>query len=226
MTPMIDLLRYEREVHPEQVSELLSDPSAVQVTSVGGTIDPDIMNEIADQFANTPYRQRTAMDSKIVRLFHQSMPKLPRRTTTDMRFWHWLCLVPFKKFVVVRWLKTSNFDIPESMPLSRASRFVGTRSLHGVSRNALARIWWCAETLRDGDDYSLAEKAISNQDFFQQSFERKFGLNKLVAKAYFEELSDASKDQRRIVGRKLNHFFTTTSGAYADEEITKSLIHK
>lgn len=162
--------------------------------------------------------QRPTWDREMIEPLHLALKGLPRRVATDMRFWHWLCIVEFPDFVWLRWHGSVPEGPSEQIGSALSGRFLGTPTLNGVSRNALARLWWCAEALySQEDDYVLVRRVMSNQDLFQAIFERKFGLYPQAARAVLSYLSE-NKEPHRLVAKRLNHYLTTIAVEILGEE--------
>ena len=106
-------------------------------------------------------------------------------------------------------------------------RFLGAGTLRGTSRNALARLWWCAESLSSGQDgYRLARQALARQDLFQAIFERQFGLYPPAVRACLRRFGNSGVSERewRDGTRRLNHYLTTiVLEALSEDEILELL---
>ena len=141
---MTELRIYERDIHRSEVLQLLDDPTSVTSKSVGIEVDFSDLDELVNRFRETNQRSRTSMDVQAHEIVHKLLRGIDRRTLTHMNLWHWLCLNPLRDFVLVRWLDIYDSSTPTNLIESKASRFVGSQSLSGISRNAVARLWWCA----------------------------------------------------------------------------------
>ncbi|HYF80526.1 MAG TPA: DUF6339 family protein [Symbiobacteriaceae bacterium] len=226
-----DLQRYVKAVSPERLPALLKAPGSLQVAPLGVAAN---LSEVRETFAQlsqvgSTERERSVWDRELVQPLHQALRSISRRDASDMRFWHWMCVNQFPMFVWARWhgQVVAPADAPGILGNQPAlvERFLGTASLRGVSRNALARLWWCAETLSDGGrDYSLVREALINQDFFQAIFERKLGLYPATARVLLRVLRDAKEKQRRDVIKRLNHYFTTIVQESLEEEEIERLL--
>jgi hypothetical protein len=144
---------------------------------------------------------------------------VPRRTLLDMRFWHWLTVDQFADYVLRRWAPGVDIDVDVSLTPGQQARFLGSSSLVGMARNALARLFWCADTLADGDrGYDLVGRMLSNQDLFTGVFERRFGLVPTVARVCASRLPELREDDRRLAFRRLNLRASTVVLEIADED--------
>jgi hypothetical protein len=122
-----------------------------------------------------------------------------------------------------RWLG----NIPDSPAVALESgslwqRFLGNQSgkstLSGMSRQALARLWWCAEILGTEDGYRLARTAVRRQDLYQAVFEREFGLYPPAARACIKFFDGRSENEAREGTRRLNQLLSTLVLETLDED--------
>lgn len=174
-------------------------------------------------------RDRAAWDRELAPPLHQALRDLAHREAADLRFWHWLCIVSMPSLVWQRWY--GSIPRPEQIAgilkskRALAGRFLGRSTLAGVSRNALARLWWCAEMLwSPADQYRLVQVALTNQDLFQAVFERKLGIYQPAARACFRVLEDKTLNEGRELIVRVNHLLTTvTLEALEEDEIVSVL---
>lgn len=156
---------------------------------------------------------QSELDQALLEPLHRSLP-MSAREAADMRVWHWLCAVEFPELVWRRWRRggvPAEGEAGQALTTALSRRFLGSSSLAGVSRNTLARLWWTADRLRDGDDYSLARQALENQDLFQNVFERFFGVYPPAAKACLDRFRGRGADDIRRASRWLQHVLSTTA---------------
>jgi hypothetical protein len=225
-----DLRRYKEPVTSGRLPGVILEPWGEPSEAVGFTAEFDEVRELVSKISfveNPTPLERTAWDREIVRPLHQALSGIPRRVALDMRLWHWLCAAQFPNFVWMRWLGGVPDHATRALTPSISERFLGGQSLHGVSRNALARLYWCAEILHsERDGYHLAYVILSSQDFFQAVFEREFSLYPPAARACVRELASASEDERREATRKLNHYLTTIVVETLREDEIRALIRR
>jgi hypothetical protein len=208
----------QRYVHPlrstQELLSVLADGSAVPAESVGVKADLSPIRRKIDQLVReTPAGdKRSWWDAELVEPLHRELHGLPVRVAADMRFWHWLCTAEFSELVWRRWAPGGEVpDRPEEvLTTALVGRFLGSATLHGVSRNCLARLWWCAHALfSDKDGYRLVRAALAKQDLFQAIFERKFGLYAPAARACIRRLRNSAEKDFRSATEKLNQYLTT-----------------
>jgi uncharacterized protein DUF6339 len=165
------------------------------------------------------------IDAKLIEPLHRAIP-LTLREAADMRVWHWIT-VRFQGIVWQRWPKYhQQWQETGELTGEAVSRFLGRSSLNGVSRNTLARLWWTAEQMSEGDDYSLARDAVKSQDRFQAIFERRFGLYPPAARACLESFRNLSESEVRDAARWLQQCLSTTVLEHLSEAEIGALIEE
>lgn len=215
-----------------QLAAVLRDSSYIESEALGLEADFSEVQDVFDGFysANPEASsvERARLDRELAAPLHRALAGMSRRNATDMQFWHWLCVCQFQDIVWYRWYGRIPTDFSGIISPSLAERFLGAPTLHGVSRNAFARLWWCAEALYSEEEgYELVHIALSSQDFFQAIFEREFGLYIPAARACVQVLKDSSEDERREATKELNHYFTTiVAEALNEEDIIHNLLGK
>lgn len=215
-----------------QLSAVMQDPSYIESEPIGPVADFGEVRSIFDRFYNDNAEAssivRARLDRELAAPLYRALTGLSRRDAADMQFWHWLCVCQFQDIVWYRWYGRIPVDFSGSISTSLAERFLGSPTLHGVSRNAFARLWWCAKALyTEEDGYDLVNIALSNQDLFQGIFERKFGLCVPVARACVRGLINSSQDETRKATKELNYYFTTIAAeALSEEDTIHNLLSK
>lgn len=211
----ISLQRYVAPLSVSRLPDVLSGASAEVVEPVGLTADFTEVFQVISRLVATDQggeeRRRSHWDAELAEPLHTAMRGLQRRQATDMRLWHWLCTNPaqLRTFVWHRWRGAVPVETSDAMRPSLAAHFLGRASLNGFSRNALARIYLCAETLHSEEDgYELVRRALGNTDLYSGIFERKLGLAPAAARAAVRALDHPGIDHRPSLLR-LNHVATT-----------------
>lgn len=230
---VIELKRFSVPLTIRQLPAALRDSSSIESESLGMSADFDEVQSVFETFHSehgdeATERVRARLDWELAVPLHKALTGLSRRNATDMQFWHWLCICQFQDIVWYRWYGHMPTDFSGVISTSLAERFAGSSTLHGISRNTFARLWWCAESLHSNEDgYDLVRIALSSQDFFQAIFERKFSLCVPVAKACLMTLEDHSEDDRREATKELNHYFTTiVAEALSEQDVVRNLLNK
>jgi hypothetical protein len=223
----VPLQRFVRPARPGEIAVFREDPTALETETVAGVeVDLSGVREVFERFAakfpNASSRERALLDSELVEPLHQAVPLTPR-DAGDMRIWHWLCLSELFDLVSWRWSGSRSLPSEERVGGALAGRFLGSNTLHGVSRNALARVWWCGESLHsEHDGYTLARDVLSNQDLFQNIYERYFGLYPPAARAFIRKYRGTPEKEFRDGAKRLNHYLTTiVLETLSEEDVTE-----
>jgi Family of unknown function (DUF6339) len=223
------LHRFSKPLNRDLLEDLLvrgaKPPAEPTPTSV--RLSP-LREAVGDALKNFDAKNRTALDAALVEPVHRSLRDLSRREAADMRVWHWLCASEFPQLVWRRWRAAASIpsaeELPQALTTSTAGRFLGTSSLNGVSRNTLARLWWTAEALREGEDYELARTILRDQDMFQAIVERFFGMSPAVARACVRRLQGLPEDDQRRAAKWLQQRAATTAIEYLDESAVAAIL--
>lgn len=215
----VTLQRYVLPIPIAALPEVLRNPGSHATESLEIEVDftPcfDLISEFRDEGQGT---SESEWDARLAGPLHSLLrPVLSRRLANDPRLWHWLCTATqFREFVWLRWhgLVPANYDqalADGDMP----RRFLGSASLVGMARNALARPYWTLDTLLDGapsreEALELTSKVLQTTDLHLNLFERLIGLHPPAARAAVRVLADLKQQERRDALVRLNHLATTT----------------
>jgi uncharacterized protein DUF6339 len=225
-----ELRRFSRMLGPDDLPDVLTHPTMFETESLGISVDLGPARAVADKLLadlspGAPRVTLASWDEAMVEPLHASFAGVPRRLLSDMRLWHWLCTGTFREFVVARWCSERATEAYDDLTAAERGRFLGKASLNGVSRNALARLFWCGEALWDKNSgYNLARAALRKQDFFQAVFERKFGLHRPAARACVNNLADATEMVWRNSLKGLNFCLSTMVVEAMDESAITDLL--
>lgn len=230
------LRRFGRLIATDELPQLLVDDSSYETEDLGVEVD---LSACLAQVAELRRAQERGgrsrgpeADAGLARpLVEMLGSALPGRHATDMRVWHWLCTsTQLREFIWLRWHGLVPSDAAEALTQSGlASRFLGSNSINGQMRNALARIFLTVLTLSDGIDdrergIGLAEAALRNTDLHLQLFEREFSLHPPIARAAVEVLQGWSGDDLRPRLMRLNRLGTTRPLELLSESEAKELL--
>jgi hypothetical protein len=166
----------------------------------------------------------SAIDGALVEPLHNALSGLTRREAADPKVWQWLCVIKFPGLVWRRWAGQEPLPemLHEELTPARYERFLCRPTLRGISRNTMARLWWTVEQL--GGDYELARQALSNQDMFQNTFERSFGLYPPVARACLDRFKGRSEAEIRAAAKWLQQCASTTTLEALDQEAVAAIL--
>ena len=211
----MELRRFTSQLRSPDLVEALRRPEEFETTALGLELDLERFCQTLDRLIRdhpNPFpEQRAGWDEPLSMELHQCLTGLSRRQATAMGMWHWLCVSQFPHLVWRRWTGRVPDDLAQALKPALVGRFLGNTTLNGVSRNTLARLWWCAETLWSEDDqYELVHLVFRRQDLFQAVFDREFGLYPPAARACVGVLHEANEQQWRNATRRLNNILTTT----------------
>ena len=92
-----------------------------------------------------------ASDGWLAPRVHSAL-RLTRREASDPGMWRWLSMTIGSAYLRWRWASEQDVIAP-------------IRVNGGINKQALARLWWSAELLRNGGDYTEVGRFLSVQDF-------------------------------------------------------------
>lgn len=182
---------------PEE--KLLTTVDAVTVRAAVRGVDPGLRG--------------TVLEKALIEPLHKSLAGLSVRDAADMSTWHYLTVREFPEIVWRRWNKgvvPDGDEVAATLTPALSGRFLGSSNLGGVSRNTLARLWWTAHELHEGDDYDIPRSALDNTETFQIVFERFFGIYPDAARACFSRFAGVPEEKRRVAAKWLQQCLSTT----------------
>ena len=121
---------------------------------LGRSVDVEPLITIVDEAMRRFRSEPEASDAWLAPRVHATL-RLSRREASDKRIWSFLNAVAKPDYV--RWRYKADAEEGIQVPLDR---FVGEES-----KNAFARLWWAAELLRNGSDYSNTQILTSIRFF-------------------------------------------------------------
>jgi hypothetical protein len=191
--------------------EALRHPEKVLVAPVDHDVDLSGLDELIMDL-NSRGAGDSAIDAELVEPLHRSLRYLPEVITTDMRLWHWFCVVRYPELVWRRWRGLPPADPEEGFLKGQghrpvpAGRFLGTPSINGQGRNTFARLFFAAERLigAQGEDYGLVRRLFSSQELHLGVSDREYGLLPPVNRVLTRELADLPDLKVRAGVRRLN----------------------
>lgn len=171
--------------HPTDAIEKYLDEAAI-------TLDLTELEETLDDVIASTRPHDPAIEQRAAASVHRALP-LPRREAGQPGVWRFLAVAHRPDFVRHRWAY-------EKWATTR-SRYWSPGMRH--DSNVFSRLWWIAELTRDGDDYSLTERAFSRQSIAIQIFIRRYAWYRPAVVALLEELDDAPQRVIEDVTRDL-----------------------
>jgi hypothetical protein len=191
--------------------EALRHPEKVHVSPVDHEVDLSGLDALIMDL-NGRGAGDSAIDAELVEPLHRSLRQLPEDVTTDMRVWHWFCVVRYPELVWRRWRGLPPADPEEGFLKGQghrpvpAGRFLGTPSINGQGRNTFARLFFAAERLigPQAEDYGLVRRLFSSQELHLGISDREYGLLPPVNRVLTRELADLPDLKVRAGIRRLN----------------------
>lgn len=205
------LFRLCSPLSESDLSEALRHPEALPVERVDHDVDLSVLDDLISTL-NSCGAGDSSIDSELVEVLHRTLRSLDQDVTTDMRIWHWFCVVRYPELVWRRWRGLPPADPEEGFLKGQghrpvpAGRFLGTPSINGQGRNTFARLFFAAERLigRDGEDYDLVRRLFSSQELHLGVSDREYGLLPAVNRVLTRELADLPDLKVRAGVRRLN----------------------
>ena len=206
-----DLLRLKHPLSEQGLIEALRSPEQLVVEHVNSDVDLSDFDAVVEKLIAGDVRE-SALDGELVEPLHRAMRHLPDEVLSDMRIWHWFCLVRHPDLVWRRWRGSTPADPEDGFIKGKGHRpvpsvrFLGTASINGQGRNTFARLFFAAHRLigAEGDDYPLVKRLFSSQELHLGISDREFGLLPVVNRVLTRELADLPDLQVRAGVRHLN----------------------
>lgn len=117
--------------------------------------------------------------------------RLTRAEAADRGIWWFLAGVPFREYVVWRWAGDDG-------------TVAGDRWGGPIHKQAIARLWWGAELLRNATDYSPVEQFFDNQDLPNSYLHRPFVRVRPVALGILRALQHAAEGGSGPTSKQIN----------------------
>jgi hypothetical protein len=203
-----------RLIHPlsdQALVDALRDPSRLPVESIPEAVDLSVFDARLAELTEADVRE-SALDTQLVEPLHRALRHLPDSATSDMRMWHWFCVVRHPDLVWRRWRGATPADPEEGFLRGQGHRpvpgvrFLGTASINGQGRNTFARLFFAAHRLigSDGEDYDLVRRLFTSQELHLGISDREYGLLPAVNRVLTRELADLPDLKVRTGVRRLN----------------------
>jgi hypothetical protein len=157
-----------------EIAERLTKPASVEL------LTPAVQCEFIDQvlegtrhrWAGNSYPAKS--DGFLAPLIHASL-RISPRTAAHRGFWLSLAHRPLvAEYLFARWR-------PKEDVMPALNHLNGDNTHQG-----LARLWWMAELLRDGPDYSFVERGFEDQNVPNQAFRSLYFYSRPFARAFVE----------------------------------------
>ena len=178
MQPMmrIDPLNNVKVANALAASDTSSLPARYE--AVGRDIDVDLLQEL-QRHALKRYADIFELDQWLAPRLH-SVVRIPRTTAADHGVWMWMAVDVLKPYMERRW----PVDLTAKNPWWRYN------DCTGLLRNGVSRLWWAAELVRNGPDYSLVPVALRAVRVFHNVGELRYSWHRECARAFTRILND------------------------------------
>ena len=150
------------------------------------------------------------LDARLVECVHTTFKSLTSNILTDMRMWHWLCVIRYPNIPWLRWRGNIPVDPEDGFTVGTGEekhvpslRFLGTSSINGHGRNTFSRLF-AADRMMENDhsDYSLVKKLFTSQELHLGLSDR-IWPNPKINRILTEKLVELPDSKVRIAIRKL-----------------------
>jgi hypothetical protein len=207
-----ELHRVPAPVNIQHVAKRVLMPDSLIVEPTGDSADLAPFRSAVDELRAANEKLSATTDATLAEALHRCLVGVRRRTLLDPRTWHCLALGEFCDYTLARWADGVDPARSDELTTAQLGRFVGNATLAGRSRNAMARLYWGAETaFAVTGDYSKVAVVFAKSDLLVGVAERLLGLDPPAAIAIMERLGSLGEDERRAALVRLNFILSTTS---------------
>ncbi len=182
--------------------EKLREPYSEEALTSEFQFDGELVQRIVDKGLDI-YEDKNELDGWLAVRLHNAI-RAPRRLAGDKRFWAWVAVEFAQKYVQMRFSDAGG----------QVHRWRYTGEL---LRNAVARLWWGAEMVRDGPSYDLVPVVFARVRTAQFALELKYSWFRPAAMAFARvveghdggaRLTDA---EMKALSRKVNAYLSLTA---------------
>ena len=153
----------------------------LRTDTIGRQFDAKLVDRLIDEVIERGGDAPAKTDGWFASRVHAVL-RFPRRVAADQGMWFWLAAGPFRRYVEWRFPKHEEED--DAKASGEKSRTRWWRYDGGLLRNAVARLWWGAEMLRDGSDYGLVETGFRSVRTFMFVSELRYSRFREAARAF------------------------------------------
>jgi len=183
----------------------LADASDYRLPSADVRVDVEDVQRLADEAVQDFGERSLEGDAWLAPRLHNLL-RLERRQASNQGFWRWMALEVMPEYVKHRWAKNGAVD---------AYRYLGTG--YFLRRNAVSRLWWGAEVMRNGSDYAEVEHAFKSSGVEQYALDLRFGNLRPAAIAFSRVARGAAGgrplkfDEIKELSKRVNLLLSGTS---------------
>ncbi len=135
-----------------------------------------------------------ALDRWLAPRLHAAI-RLPRRITSDRSFWAWIAMSLAPEYIFARW---------SSDGVLNPWRLTGD-----LLRNGVSSLWWAAELLRNGTDYSKVDLGLRRVSTAKFALELKYSWYRPAAIAFVNVAQGdpaLAEDQMKALSKRANAY--------------------
>jgi hypothetical protein len=173
------------------------DPAELVSKLPGREVDVEpLVNVIEEAMRRFPQGERISSDAWLAPRVHHAL-RLSRREAARRGLWTWLSVVAVPHYV--------HWRFPGAKGVTPADRYLGRED-----KNAVGRLWWGGELMRNGDDYTPATVGFQMQDVpntwmrLHAFHNRAFVQAALDVLATYNDGEPASSDQSNALSKAVN----------------------
>lgn len=189
------------EVLTKDVRDGTSEPDTQEYRMPFAGVEVDL-EDLKNLFATAIGREldldrETGLDGWLAPRLH-ALLRLDRRQASNMGFWAWLAIDVLRPYVLYRW-----------GPESRAGAVTEYRFIGGVTRNAIARLWWYAEIGRNGPDYKPVVAAFESAGTLQYAMELAYSRYRPAVIAFVDVANNLdSFEAKKQLSKRINAYLS------------------
>lgn len=148
------------------------------------------------------------LDAELAVQLHKALP-LSHRVAMDRTIWYYLSCCVAPTYVRHRWREKG--------------RVKRERFLSPLRRNCFWRLWWSAELLRKGGDYSAVASCFKYQDLYEALLGRAFSRFPPAARIFANVLSKEQRSTVRKTTININYVLSTVVLEMLDDAMLTQL---
>ena len=194
--------------HAARIAEALREKNYTNIEAVATKTeyqcDLDLLRRLMEYAVKRFGKDDDALDQWLAPRIHYVV-RVPRGVAGDIGIWTWLATGLFRPYIEHRW--PTNFS--SKLPWWRYNDA-------GILRNGVARLWWAAELVRNGPDYSVVPEALRAVRVFQNVGELRYSWHRETARAFTRVLT-ARNDLGDRLSPAVNAYLATFGLEYFDD---------
>jgi hypothetical protein len=164
--------------------------------------DEQVIRGLLDHGLSLDFSRDKELDAWLAPRLHYLL-RISRRTASDRWVWTWLAMTVGRGYVIRRWGEDGRVTL---------MRYDGE-----LLRNALSRLWWGAELVRNGPSYEYAPVAFRNVRTAQFALELKYSWYRPAAIAFarvaegFDGGKVLTDEEKKSLSKSVNAYLSLTA---------------